>query len=237
MGQATLDESWRATSVAIEQAGLFKVKLDAKELTHLEQGKVIRKRERLEGADRAVGAIWARGSTPDALWMSILDDTHFKLVDGLTEAWCAGTRPGRKILYQHIDLPWPFEDRQWVIAIGNNQPLYALTEGRVWERTWTLDAPQLATMADPDALWTPLNDGGWIMSPAGDGTLLVYHVRSVIGGAIPDDLVTRWAMSTLDEMLLGVVDRATQMQAHYVEPHEPIVRPDLAEIPRYDSSE
>ena len=63
------------------------------------------------------------------------------------------------------------------------------------------------------------------------GTLLVYQVRTVVGGAVPDEVVTRWSMGTLKGLLGGVVERASSMSAHYDAGHTPVRRPDGTLIP------
>ena len=177
-----------------------------------------------------MGALWT--DTPkDHLWVAILDDRHDTLVKGLFERHESGAAAGHKYLYQHIQLPWPVNDRQWVADIWNNPDLFSATQGRVWERCWDLAPQESASESDPAAVWVPVNDGTWMLADLDGGTLLLYQVRTVIGGAIPDEAATTWAMTTLDDMLEHVVSRAVDIPGHYDSLHVPFERPDGQAIP------
>ena len=108
-------------------------------------------------------------------------------------------------------------------------------QGVFWERTWGLMPNQQTVPAknlDPDAVWLPVNDGGWYLVKVPEGTLVVYHVRSVIGGNIPDNAAAQWAYMTLGGMMKNVHGRATTwVDAHYVAGHEVMKRPDGTPVP------
>ena len=152
--------------------------------------------------------------------------------------------PGHKVLYQHLDLPFPFSDRHWVIIIENTAGLHAATGGAVWERVWDLDPRGQAALSEvpaalqaelgegfTEAIVTPVNAGGWYFLPTEGGVLTIYQVRTVIGGNIPDELVVRYALSTLDELIEHVAELAERAPSHYGAAHYPIVRPDGSAIP------
>ena len=103
--------------------------------------------------------------------------------------------------------------------------------GRIWERTWNLEADGLATMAPlvaegkvegvdatafERAIYTPLNHGSWFFVQL-DAThvLMGYSCATVIGGDIPDGLVTQHVLAGLDELLSKVVSRAKEIREHY----------------------
>lgn len=223
-----LSQGWSAWSGAMAQAR-YPFAFTGADFAALARGQVVRRRVPAAGADRAVGAWWTQ--TPrDALWIAILDDKHDKVVSGLIEQQLPGTTSARKLLYQHLDLPWPATDRHWVADIENNGALVSASAGGVWERTWTLASPDLAVAAGAvvpgEAIWMPELDGGWTLAEVAGGTLLVYHVRTVIGGSIPEDLVARWSLSTLDAMLRHIDARAQGLAGHYDAAHEPVLRPD-----------
>lgn len=220
----------KESSAALSAHGQHALTLGDKDLAEIAAGRVVRRRQRVEGADQAIGAIWS-DSPIDALWLSILDDAHFKLVKGLFEEQLPGTAKGRKFLYQHVDMPWPIKNRQWVLDIDNNPALFAATGGKVWERTWTLADSALAPSPREDAIWVSLNEGGWQIYSWPDGVLLIYHVRASMDGWISDDLVTRYAMSTLEKMLRDIDTRAGTMASHYDKKHARLTRPDGSEIP------
>lgn len=229
---AALQAAITSAEAALQKKGAFAITLPPGAAARLAAGEVVRTREDLAGADRVIGALWT-DRPRDALWIAILDDAHVDLVAGLTEAQLPGTGPLRKVLYQKLDLPFPLTDRQWVIDIQSNTALAATSAGQVWERSWVLGDPKAAVDADPDAIWTTVNEGGYLLIDAAGGTLLVYHVRSEVGGNVPDDASTRYAWSTLEELLRTTERRADAVPAHCDAKHAPVVRPDGTPIPPY----
>lgn len=201
--------------------------------SRLAAGKVVKRRERLDGPDRVIGAFWS-ASPKDPLWLSVQDERHWVVVDGYVDEDLPGSTFANRTLYQRIGLPWPFSDRQWVIELGNNDPLRAQTNNGVWERAWSLSTRRGSVHEDPDAVWVEYNDGGWILASLGGGTLLIYHVRATVDGSIPDEAATQWALMTVSGMLRQIDERATtEVPTHYVAGHVPIVRPDGSAIPFY----
>lgn len=236
-----LESAWRAVTPVITQSGKLPLPtLSGADFDDIASGDIIKQRAGKKGeVDRAIGIGWLPYSV-DAVWVGVLDDVHDDLVSGLTETWLPGTTADRKILYQHLDLPMPVSDRHWVIIIENTRALHAASNGGVWERTWDLDPRGDAALAevpaglvkDPaSAIVTPVNDGGWYLVPAEGGVLVVYQVRTVIGGNIPDELVVQYAMSTLDELITHVGELAARAPTHYRAGHYAITRPDGSAIP------
>jgi len=226
----TLAMAWAALSPAMNTHSQMPVTFSQVDWDELAAGQVVKTRLRLDGADRAVGTVWT--ATPRThLWIAISDDRHDTMVDNLTERHETDPATGHKFLYQHIDLPWPVQDRQWVADIWDNAELYAATEGAVWERCWDLASPDTASQPDPHAIWVPVNEGTWMLADLAGGTLLLYQVRTVVGGAIPDELTTAWAMATLDNMLDHVIARAAHIPPHYGSSHTAFARPDGEAIP------
>ena len=205
------------------------VLLDDNDFRRVAEGKIAKRRLSQEGPDRAIGVGWTPHSR-ESVWIAIIDEVHNTMVSSLFEQRLKNGADGAKHLYQRLDLPWPFNDRQWVISIANNTPLAEASTNAVWERYWVLSDPIQRDPAVPGALWIPTLDGSWIAISVGGGTLLIYQVRTTIGGTIPDELVTRWAMATLDEMLENVFTRAAEIPEHYDREHERIQGGDGKEI-------
>lgn len=169
----------------------------------------------VERGERAV----SRGSTTvavglvrasrDATWLAVTHDTPAARLRGLVERpllgrW--GASPKR--LYQRIDLPWPVQDRHWVIESRTNLALAARAPS-AWERAWTTVPTALPATRDsePDpAAWdaatgVPRNDGAWLLVDAGPHrTLAVYRVAVDLGGVVPPAAVAGWTASTLGEV-------------------------------------
>lgn len=239
---AALLAAWAAVLPALQASGRLPAPpLGAAELERVAVGEVVKLRLAhpdgdVGAVDRGVGVAWVPVSA-DALWLAILDDLHNDLVSGLTELHLRGTTPARKVLYQHLDLPLPFQDRHWVLEIRSNAELFA--SSGAWERSWVLDARGVASLAEvpggapAGALWTPVNEGGWLLVPVDGGTLVTYQVRTDIGGSVPQELVLRYALATLDELIRNTSRIGAGMAAHYQAGHAPIARPDGAALPHW----
>lgn len=233
VGASGLRDDWTSDAPLRRLLLRDPVELSDAELDRLAEGGLVRRRDRFDGVDRALGAVWSP-LTQEELWVAILDDACHTLVRGLTERHLPISVPGQKLLYQHIRLPWPLASRQWVIDIRNNAELHRQSGGRIWERTWTLAEGVDRALAglrseglpDPEAVWTPKNQGGWVLARGGGGTVVVYHGRADIGGAVPVELSTRYALATLEELLRGVLDRAAAAREHYRPGHAPMLGPD-----------
>ncbi|HJN76536.1 MAG TPA: hypothetical protein QGF58_21585 [Myxococcota bacterium] len=242
---AALQKCWADQLPTLQDHGtLPQPELSEDQWALVATGQVARWRQQVDDeVDGAVGVGYL-AYPMEQVWVGALDDVHDHLVDGLTEVWLLGTVPGYKVLYQHYDVPAPFSDRHWVVVVQNNPPLHAASEGVVWERIWDLDERATGALADvpedtvpePEkALWTPVNQGGWILMSCGEGVLVVYQVRTDIGGNIPEELVVRFAMAGLDSMIDHLGELAEGVPEHYVGEHFDIVRPDGTSIPTYES--
>jgi hypothetical protein len=203
----------------VERTATFPIALEHEDFVAMANGKIAKRRIREDGPDRAMGAMWVPIDR-NQLWVAILDDAHDNLLSALTETPLGPSENGHKLLYQHFDLPWPVHNRQLVVEIKNNAAIASATTGQLWERSWDLADPNLMSAPDPTAVWVPLATGSWLLYPVKRGTVIVYHARSTIGGRIPDEVVTRWAMATLDEMMNHISDRARKIQDHYTGEHE-----------------
>lgn len=164
------------------------------------------------------------------VWLAT-QDPHGSYVAGMVNEELPGSTFHDRLLYQSLDLPWPLVTRQWVIRVKNNRALLDATGDAVWERTWDLSPARGAAAERPNAVWLDVNDGGWVFADAPGGTLLAYHVRSVIGGNVPDDVATRYVLGTLEGMLESLVSRSSWMVGHYTAGHAPIVAPDDRPVP------
>ncbi len=219
-----LEAAWERWRAPLEKHGRYPLRFTEHEWQRVASGHVAKRRERLEGADRVVGLRWI-DADQTTTWLSV-QDPHGNVVDGMVHEELPGSTFQHRILFQKIDLPWPMASRQWVIEVHNNLALLEATKGAYWERWWTLSDKRGARNEDPKAVWLPVNDGGWAYVDAEGGTLVAYHVRSVVGGNIPDELATRWSFGTLAGLLDGIAERIPWVRSHYGAGHEPIRQPD-----------
>lgn len=220
---AELQAAWEQWRPQLDAHALYPFRFTSEEWAQVAAGKVARRRERMVGTDRVIGMIWVEANQ-DTTWLA-LQDPHATLTEGLVEEDLPGSTLEHRYLFQSIDLPWPLATRQWVILVVNNGPLRDATQGAFWERSWDLSDRRGAEAEQENAVWTDVNEGGWFLVKAGSGTLLGYHARTVVGGIVPDDLVTRWSFGRLKGMLSGIAERTVWIREHYVGAHEPIPRP------------
>lgn len=220
---ATLRADWSKAQAIIHRTSPVPYSLHAADLAALAKGKVAKRRDKLEGSDRMLGAIWSPYSQAE-IWVALQDDLHDNALDALTEARLPGSTPKDKLLYQRMEVPWPFKPRQWVLRVRNTAAAHAQSRGAVWDRTWVLlDPAKAAHLAVPDGVWTPQNEGGWGAIAAAGGTILVYHAKVDVAGAFPEDAGVTWAMLTLDGVLKHFVERAGTIRQHYTPGHKPII--------------
>lgn len=183
----------------------------------------------------------------DDLWVSYLD-VHFTIQESTRYHLVASQPPDRMTWYGYLDLPWPFDDRHWVTTSWNNHEMSEATGGRMWEHPWTLeqdwrpqveplvDAGQISWMAREvlDAsIYLPKNSGAFVtIGLDGGQTLLVYHSTSAIGGSVPEDVMLRYLLRTIDDLVTGVDARAREdVPAHYTAGHEALIGGDGASLP------
>lgn len=228
-----LKESWEGWRAALNAHATYPFRFSDKEWKEVAAGKVTRRRERLTGTDRVLGMIWVDADL-DTTWLAIQDE-HADLTEGLINEDLPGSTMEKRYLFQSLDMPWPLATRQWVILVLNNGPLRTATGGAFWERSWDLSDRRGAQAERPDGVWLDVNEGGWFLAEAGGGTLLGYHARTVVGGIVPDELVTRWSFGRLKGMLTGISERTSWIRTHYVGAHEPIHRPGGAPIPPFSA--
>ncbi|MEZ4319917.1 MAG: hypothetical protein R3F61_20570 [Myxococcota bacterium] len=231
----TLRAAWEALD---HPSWVHRPEFDARDWERLASGHTVKRRERLDGPDRVLAARWTP-ATRDQYWLAIQDESHFEVVSGYVDEDLPGSTFAQRTLYQRIDLPWPFARRQWVIDLSSNRDLLAATNGTVWERTWKISDRRGASLEDADAVWVPETTGGWLLAGIDGGNLIVYHTRASVGGNIPDEAGTQWALMTVAGLVEENERRAlAEVDTHYVAGHEPIERPDGTHIePRTTPSE
>jgi len=214
--------------------------LSPSELKALADGEVFKTIDRPGGDERrrAIGMLVVPTRQAD-LWVAC-QDPHFTATEELTELRLSrDPSTGRASWYGHADLPSPFHDRHWVVDVWNNHALAAATDGAMWEHPWRLDlggvarvrgrvsageVGQVEVSAFDESIETPVNEGAWIaIDLPGDRALVAYHATTVVGGSIPDGLMSRFVLLGMDKMLRGVARRAIEVvPTHYVGGHEPI---------------
>jgi hypothetical protein len=234
---SVLTDAWTGAQPLMKSRGtLAPFVFEPGEMAQLAAGAIVKhKGKGKDGGEIVQALVWIPMSV-ERVWLSIQDDEHNKLAEGLREEVLRRGTDGSKTLYQFLDLPYPFDDRHWVIGIKNNALLFEASDGVLWERTWYLDPagentvpPRLAEAA-PGAVYTPVNRGGWSLVQVENGTLLLYQVETDVGGYVPDRFVARFTYSGIEDLFARVEKGAQEVPFHYKQGHAVFVRPDSSAI-------
>ena len=158
-------------------------------------------------AMRVVG--WHVVKAPQLLvWLSLLrgsEDSAARL-----QHIVLTRRPaGAYVSYHHIDLPWPLNDRHWMLLCEKNVSLAQESHDEIWEHRWSLLPPDdsllesayesgrvagLTRKRFDDSVYLTANQGAWIVFDLGAGATLVAASMDVdFGGHLPDTLVQAYA--------------------------------------------
>lgn len=116
---------------------------------------------------------------------------------------------GAYVSYHHVDLPWPFSDRHWLILCEQNSSLANASHDEIWEHRWSLLPPDgslleatyesgrvvgLTRKAFDNSVYLTANRGAWIVFDLGEaGTLVAASMDVDFGGHFPDALVQSYA--------------------------------------------
>ena len=122
---------------------------------------------------------------------------------------------GAYVSYHHIDLPWPFKDRHWLLLCEKNLSLANESHDDIWEHRWSLlplddsqleaaydtrAVPGLTRKAFDDSVYLTANQGAWIVFDLGaEGTLVAASMDIDLGGRVPDTLVQSFAKHQMRE--------------------------------------
>lgn len=239
-----LNAVWKKYCAAAPQFSQIPVpKTTESDWALLTKGEIVTRRFRVPDTpvDRVL-AMHYIDQPPASIWVAILDGEHGSLSSDLYEWEFPGATPISKVLYQHLDLPFPIDNRHWIIHAASNRALFRATHGTAWERGWRLDPGGESSLAripselqanGDDAIWTPANSGAWLLLSVGWGTLAVYQLETNIGGWLPDDWVTSFALSSLTDLIETTEKLADRIPSHYRSGHDPVCRPDGSVIDPY----
>ena len=199
-------------------------------------------------APKRATALLLTPTSRNKVWIAC-QDVHFSQNTNVVDILVGSTPETGDQWYGFLHLPRPFHDRQWVVGVRNNHEMAKRQPGIGWEHYWqNIDDPAKAAWPYvsrgeargitikqyQEAVWTPNNSGAWVAIAVGeDHTVLGYHAQATLGGYIPEALLLTWAKAQLDDMLLGMAERATQIPTHYTSEHAPLKGGDGKEIPRW----
>ena len=161
------------------------------------------------------------------VWLSVLGGSG-EHDSRYTRAYLSRSTDGSYVRYQHINLPWPFRDRHWVIDCEKNVPVADASDGLIWEHRWRLredgadflaEAGHLTGLADSrleKSVYLPANSGAWALFDMGENrTLIVVWTDFAFGGIIPGPLARSFAKrrAKIDLALIG--DRSERVAYTY----------------------
>jgi hypothetical protein len=227
---ADLALRWEAHAAAVARLSEVPVPLGPDDLAELAQGQPVARRFDTAAGAYATGAVWIEAPI-EAVWIAINDGPHDP-PSRVSLTRLPAQMPMRRA-YMLLDLPFPLADRQWVVDVRTNTALHAATGGAIWQRQWDLGDPALAPSPDPKAIWIDENRGSWTLLGTEQGTLVLFSVRSVMGGAVPASIAQSWAVSTLKSAMGKLAERSLSIPAHYTPEHERALTPSGEEIPSW----
>jgi len=218
--------------------------LSAKEYSQLAEGKGVLKEERRDG-DPLVRATYFCVLDVAAwrLWLALADSEHHEEFMPYIEASAVLEQGGgTKLAYQYMGLPAGIRDRHWIIRSWDNGALWEASGKAIWETYWTMepDSEELvvAYMEEglldgvtpeqvQEALYTPTNEGYWLLVDLPDGRCFVaYQAVSDIGGKVPTWLVNELGPAGLKK-LVGVIEaRGRSIEGHFPADRQPPPAPD-----------
>ncbi len=184
-------------------------------------------------------------------WLAALDP-HTLFPGRVKEYRVMDGGGGSNQLYQHMSLPWPIRDRNWVIDTWLDSDLAARSDDGIWQQAWLLSengreiafevvrggrVAGLDEDAAEKAVYLPANEGSWVVAQLDDDTtLLVYQLTIVVGGWIPESLGMKLAMRELDDTLNKVAAAAAGIRNHYLAGHGTQFAGDRSVVRRFDQT-
>lgn len=223
--------------------------LREQQLRDLFEGEVVRLYQPATDASpgKAVGLLIS--SQPrDRLWLAIRTAAIDTRGDYREQRLSA--KGSDEVWFGYLKLPLFFGQRYWLTRGSDNAALAQATDNAAWEHFWNLvddgkrlvgqaaQAGQLAGIGSSeiaDAVYLSANRGSWILfALPGGRTLIIYQVVTVIGGIIPDELVARYAVYRIGDLLRDIEKQAAAIECRYNSAHPPVFGGDGLELPRLD---
>ena len=236
-----LNDALATVSPYLEQHSPFGAPaFEASDLQKMSQGETVWKDAKKSTGETLLTIGGLIEASPAAIWIAILDDDHNGLSERVLDRELTPRRAGYKSLYQHISLPYPLSDRHWIIEIQTDRELYQVSQKRIWRRGWDLDPrgeEALAALTPEDrsqirsGVWTPANEGEWLVIPAGDRCVVIYRGRFDVGGNIPESIAQAVGNQGALDLFNQLQDLAQEMPNHYKAGHPPILAPTGQNLP------
>ncbi len=224
-----LAAQWEKVEPEIRARTPVPVPLSPDDLVSIAKGEPVASRFDTEQGAYATAAIWLDAPV-EQVWLVVNDGEHEPASRSRTRV-LEGPSGVRRV-HITLELPWPIADRQWVSDIVPNRALYDATGGKVWQRTWELRDSSLATEPE-NGVWLKENRGAWTLVEVGQGTLMLFTVRTVLGGLLPNSITQGWAVRRLRTQFVETGPRALAMTDHYGADHFAIHDPTGREIARW----
>src|SRR5262245_4541731 len=95
---ATLQASWEKWRPALDSQAHHPFRFDESAWSKIAQGEVAKRRDRLEGTDRVIGALWVDANI-DTTWLAI-HDPHGDYIDGAVYETLPGSTSDHSWAYQ-----------------------------------------------------------------------------------------------------------------------------------------
>lgn len=164
------------------------------------------------------------------IWLAVMGGNDER-DERLTTAMLSRSADGSYVRYQHIDLPWPVNDRHWVIHCEKNPQIALKSHGVIWEHRWNLAERGPAQLAEAlhaervqgltasdleTAVYLPENQGAWTMIELDPRrTLVIAYLNADLGGRFPGPVVRRFTRSNLKAGLSSLQELGSRVHLNY----------------------
>lgn len=211
--------------------------LDDRELERLASGKtVVRDAGRITADGEDIDAMsiygWGIIHQPRLLvWLATFDGVGGERPKRYTSVVLDRQELGSYVRYQHVDLPWPFADRHWVIQLQKDLDAARVSDGQLWLHHWSLAADGRRMMEDAferglieglsrpaldESVYLPANRGAWILIEVSPDTTLVFaHFAADLGGHFPRALVRSFTARRVRAGMQLIEDLSRQVAGEY----------------------
>jgi len=218
-----------AELLALRQGGALPA-LDEADYARLAGGKAVLE-EQTDGQRNLVRGTVFRVAETEAwrIWLALSDNDHHEdFMPYVREGAVLESSAGTKLAYQYLEMP-AVKDRHLITRARDNGALWQRSGKTIWESVWWLEPDSEDDVAGyiergliehvtaeqaADAIFTPANDGYWLLVELPDSrTLIVYQTFSDIGGKVPSWVVNEFGPQSMDKLTRVIETRGQGIEA------------------------
>jgi len=163
------------------------------------------------------------------IWLALSDNDHHEdFMPYVREGAVLEQAGGTKLAYQYLEMP-AVKHRHLITRARDNGALWQASGKTIWESVWWLEPDSEDDVAGyiergliqhvtaeeaAEAIFTPANDGYWLLVELPDGrTLIVYQTFSDIGGKVPAFVVNEFGPQSMDKLTRVIETRGQAIES------------------------